>query len=110
MAESVQLADFIVSVNPELLPVGNFVVRCLLKRITMRSTVLEEFRRKCLAALAQVNPTYKQDHDALETAWAQLTQSTHELEPHSERAPTTDFVMRASWQLNSTRRFIQVRI
>lgn len=41
-----QPGDFIVSLNPELHPVGDFVTRCLLRRIEVLHEVLTQFRRR----------------------------------------------------------------
>jgi len=78
--QRVQRGDWIVSVNPELLPIGNFVVRCLLKRIEMRLEILKSLRRKCQVALRQIQGKYAKQRAALTVGWNKLAQSITEIE------------------------------
>ena len=70
--KSVQRGEWVVSINPDLLPIGNFVVRCLLKRIEMRVSVLDLIRIKSGKAcreLPSINPKHV---EAVQDKWNQL--------------------------------------
>jgi hypothetical protein len=77
--QAIQHADAIVSINPELLPIGNFIVRRVLARIETRLTTLESFRRRCLTALQQVRSAYSKDCTEIESAWSELSRLHAEL-------------------------------
>ncbi|MBW3597267.1 MAG: hypothetical protein KY475_08335 [Planctomycetes bacterium] len=77
--EWLQRGEWVVSVNPELLPAGNFIVRCLRKRISMRHEILKACRGRCLVALRQIRRKLK-GCDAVEEAWTSLTQTVDEIE------------------------------
>jgi len=47
-SKRVQPGEFLVSLNPELHPVGDFVTRCLLRRVELLRQVLDQFRVRCL--------------------------------------------------------------
>ena len=55
----IQHGQWIVSLNSDLLPVGNFVVRCLLKRIELRIDPITKYRRMCSQALSAIGPKYQ---------------------------------------------------
>ena len=74
--QRLQLAAGIVSINPELLPVGDFVVRRLIARVKMRVDVLSSLRQRCLSALQQVRPPYRKDRTKVEEAWSQLSETS----------------------------------
>ena len=46
--------EFVLDLNPALHPVGDFVSRCLLRRVEILFGLLETFRRKCLHAVQSV--------------------------------------------------------
>jgi hypothetical protein len=69
----IQRGAGIVSINPELLPIGNFIVRRMLARIKVRVDVLKSLRAKSLSALQHVRPTYQQQLTEFETSWSELT-------------------------------------
>ncbi len=68
----VQRGEWLPSFNPELLPIGNFVVRCLLKRIKIRMELLGSMIRKCDAALANVSSTHAKIRKDVEASWGQI--------------------------------------
>lgn len=84
-----QSGEMIVSVNPDLLPAGNFIVRCLLKRISWRKEALEKYRRMCLRALSKIRSKYKQSHQKLESSWEQLSRLTDDLTCTLRTGPET---------------------
>lgn len=75
----VQRGEWIVSLNPELLPVGNFVVRCLLKRVSLLNADLASIIQKSHSALEQVRPRYGKDRAEVEASWGTLSQLVQEL-------------------------------
>ena len=70
-----QRGDLIVALNPELHFVGNFVVRCMFRRLELMLQVLDSLRRKVLKAQESIGHTYR-DLATLTEAWAEL-QSAH---------------------------------
>jgi hypothetical protein len=75
----VQCAEWIVSLNPELLPAGNFIVRCLLQRVSQRADVLEKYQRMCLNCGSEAGAKYEQQCDAVASTWKQLSESLDDL-------------------------------
>ncbi len=78
--QRVQRGEWVVSVNPELLPIGNFVVRCLLKRIEMRFEILRSARKKCLTVFRHIPPKYPKQRTAVEASWDELVKSIIEIQ------------------------------
>lgn len=74
-----QRGEFIVSLNDDLLVPGNFIVRCLLKRIRIRLSILRSFRDMVLRAL-RGTATYAQERVALRAAWSDLTSIEKQVE------------------------------
>lgn len=70
-----QRGEFIVSLNPELHPIGNFVVRCMFRRVDGMFEVLSASRVKILRAVRAIRHKYS-DQDQLEKAWHAL-QASH---------------------------------
>ena len=66
-----QRGEFIPELNPELHPVGNFVVRCLFRRIDIKHQILGSLRRKVLNAAATIAHEYR-DTAELAEAWQAL--------------------------------------
>lgn len=75
----VQRGEWIVSVNPELLPVGNFIVRCLLKRVRLLVADLDSAIGKARSALREVRPTYREDVEEVDSSWETLSRLVPEL-------------------------------
>ena len=63
-----QRGEFIVSVNPELHPVGNFVVRCMFQRVNSIVTVLNAVHGKTLHAVRSLDRRYSVQ-DQVDAAW-----------------------------------------
>ena len=76
----VQRADWIVSLNPELLPVGNFIVRCLRKRLKTRVELLRAVIQKARSTLRQIRPTYAKLQQELDSSWSAVDRLQRELE------------------------------
>jgi hypothetical protein len=66
-----QRAAFIVSLNPDLVVPGNFIVRCLLKRTRMHIEALRSFRHMVLSAIKDATK-YAHDRSELTTGWVDL--------------------------------------
>ena len=84
---SIQHAEGIVSLNPELLPVGNFIVRRLLARVETWFGILKSFRQRCLVALEQVRPDYRKDRTDVESSWSEVLRLHAELERSFRTGP-----------------------
>ena len=69
-----QRGELIVSLNPALHPVGNFIVRCMLRRVDMMVELLGALRAKTLRVLAG-NPHYYSKLAEAEVAWTTLQSS-----------------------------------
>jgi hypothetical protein len=61
----------IVAFNPELHPVGNFILQCAIRRLEQRLNLLTQIRRKSSVAVSSLGRTY-QDHERAEVAWEKL--------------------------------------
>ena len=89
LGEYVQRADWIVAMNPELLPIGNYVVRCLLKRIKMRHDLLGVVHAKCQAALMNLPGRYVKQRAAAVASWNELDHSVAEIRRTFRTGPET---------------------
>ena len=69
--ELVQRGEFIVTFNPELRSLGNFVVRCLLRRLDIIIDGLAEFRLQILLAQRKLTRQFSGSVE-LQTAWEDL--------------------------------------
>ena len=76
----IQRGEGIVSLNPQLLPIGNFIVRRMLSRVETTVQVLNSLRKKCVLALTQVSPTYRRQSTELKIAWSALSGLNKELD------------------------------
>ena len=76
--------EFVVSLNPKLHPVGDFVTRCLLRRVDVLHGLLERFRGKCLRAVRAAGPAYSRQCEEAERCWQRLTQAVTELHKRCE--------------------------
>ncbi|MBI3860969.1 MAG: hypothetical protein HY290_03655 [Planctomycetia bacterium] len=76
---SVQRAELIVSANPELHAIGNFVVRGLLQRIDSICAPLEMVRGWCLTALAGMPKNWAERRQRIESQWDELQQQVARL-------------------------------
>ncbi|WP_437193236.1 hypothetical protein [Planctomicrobium sp. SH527] len=77
----VQHASTVVALNPDLLPVGNFIVRRMLARIEEVENLLQGVRRRLLAVL---NSMIQRDAPAvseLQEAWENLRRANRQMEP-----------------------------
>ena len=70
-----QWGQFIVSLNPELHPVGNFVVRCMFRRVDPIVTILNAVHRKIMRAVTALDYRYAVQNQ-LDAAWKSL-QASH---------------------------------
>lgn len=67
----VQCGELIVSLTPELHAIGNFVVRCLLRRIETISSIVDSLYQKCRRAVEATGRSYAH-LEQLELAYAGL--------------------------------------
>jgi hypothetical protein len=82
-----QAGEFIVSLNPELLPVGNLVVRTMLRRVEILFSLVDSFRNKCLAAIARATRRYPAQLKAQNDAWESLEVAYRSLQEGMRDAP-----------------------
>ncbi|WP_166821984.1 hypothetical protein [Thalassoroseus pseudoceratinae] len=73
-----QAAEFVTSLNPRLLPVGDFITRCLMTRIDGHVTVLERFRRMLYTALRASGGSYRKQQSAEQAAWNELQSNVNQ--------------------------------
>jgi hypothetical protein len=78
-SKPIQHGDGIVSMNPRLLPVGNFIVRRLLQRIDQSMATLSRLRGKYLAVHRQQEGRKPQQHQKFEQCWKTLESAVHDL-------------------------------
>ena len=67
--EPIQYASWIDSVNPELLPVGNFVVRCMLKRFRIALEVLNNYVNEVISLSKLEETTLNAVTEFLDNSW-----------------------------------------
>ena len=77
--ELLQRGDFIVAHNPELLPVGNFICRCLMRRLELLIAPLTDVRRR-IAVVQRRTPRQFRNWESFEAAWNELQSVREELE------------------------------
>lgn len=82
-----QAGEFIVSFNPELLPIGDLISRTLLRRVEVLLGLVEAFRQKCLAAVARVQAKAPALLKAVNAAWEQLDADDRSLRSAIQAAP-----------------------
>ncbi len=75
-----QAGEFVATLNPELHVVGDFVSRCLLRRVGVLRDLLARFSRKCRAAAAQVAGSYSGLIGREQEVWAALVESADALD------------------------------
>jgi hypothetical protein len=79
--------EFVVSFNPELHPVGDFVTRSMLRRVDVWLSCLGDFRQLCHQALRHVKRGYPGQVDAEAKAWNDLQARVAELRRVCTTAP-----------------------
>lgn len=67
-----QAGDFVVALNPELHPIGDFVTRALLRRVEGLLDSLARFRGACLQAAKKTNSTRSARFDEERQVWQSL--------------------------------------
>ncbi|MCH8102403.1 MAG: hypothetical protein IIB28_04530 [Chloroflexi bacterium] len=67
--EFTQRGELIVAVNPELRPVGDFIVQCMLRRIELIRRILDSLRTKCLHAIRATGHEYRRQCESESAAW-----------------------------------------
>lgn len=82
-----QAGEFIVSFNPELLPIGDLISRTLLRRVEVLLGLVEAFRQKCLAAVARAQATAPALLKVVNAAWEQLDADQRSLRSAIQAAP-----------------------
>ena len=85
--ERVQRGDLNVSLNPELHPIGNFVVRGFFQRLEWELSPLTALRRKCRAAVRKSNRPYAVLVENLRTAWNELQGNVQKLKSVLQTGP-----------------------
>ena len=79
--------NFIVSLNPKMLPIGDFISRTMLQRVEIHFGTIASFRDKCLAANAKVKRPYPKQIADVEKAWEQLEADYQSLQSIMLAAP-----------------------
>lgn len=64
-------AAMLVSFNPELHPIGNFILQCANRRLEQKLDLLAQIRRKSSVAVSTLGRSY-QDHERAKVAWEKL--------------------------------------
>lgn len=72
IAPTVQPAEFIVALNSELHPIGDFVTRATMRRVEGIVELLATFHRKCLQAAGQAGATRSSNLIDEREVWAEL--------------------------------------
>lgn len=83
----IQQGHLVVSLNPELHPIGNFVVRGPFQRLEWARAPLASLRRKCLAAVQASGRPYAAQVETLRSAWAELEENARHLEVACRTGP-----------------------
>lgn len=83
-----QPGEFIVSFNPDLLPIGDLISRTMLRRAELLVGEVKTFRGKCLRAVARAGRRYPAQVTAVEESWEQLEAKYQTLQAAIRAAPT----------------------
>ena len=71
--------EFVVRLNPELHPVGDFVTRCMTRRVEVWMACLKEYRKMCLDAVLRVGRRDAPPVTAERQAWKDLASASSSL-------------------------------
>ena len=77
--DEVQRGEFIVANNPELLPIGNFVCRCFLRRLNLLIAPLGAVRAKLATAMSRTRQQFV-EWPTFEATWDELHSTRSALE------------------------------
>lgn len=77
--EGVTEGEFVVSLNPELHPVGDFIMRCMFRRVDGWVQCLEDFRRLCYSAWDRAGRPDPALAEAEQLAWLGLRRRVSDL-------------------------------